>query len=191
MVCHFHSTAVGVSIGELYPKQPFGAGHAVLLGRRNGHIFYTLELKNNGSFNLERETASFLLHMYVLNTHTHSKHASGLETTCIAVHVWEFNRCNFFHWYMYIIILYNVGLFYGLLATSSLFYTPHLLTPQSVGQCNQDYNLFLNQFVNATGVCIIRNVVIDFVYNVLMLNLNSDQLYKPTNVRSNVIRSTF
>ena len=66
-----------------------------------------------------------------------------------------------------------------------------MLTPQSVGQWNQDYDLFLNQFANATGACIIRNVVIDLMYNVLMLNLNSDQLYKPTNVRSNVKRSTF
>ena len=31
-----------------------------------------------------------------------------------------------------------------------------------------------------------QNVIIDFVYKVLMLNLISDQLYKPTNVRSNV-----
>ena len=66
-----------------------------------------------------------------------------------------------------------------------------LLMPQSVGQWNQDYNLFLNQFANATGMCIIQNVVIDLVYNALMLNLNSDQSYKPTNVRSNVKRSTF
>ena len=28
-----------------------------------------------------------------------------------------------------------------------------LLTPQSVGQWNQDYYLFLNQSVNTTGVC--------------------------------------
>ena len=66
-----------------------------------------------------------------------------------------------------------------------------LLKSQSVGQWNQDYDLFLNQFANATGACIIRNVVIDLVYNVLMLNLNSDQLYEPMNVRSSVIRSTF
>ena len=33
--------------------------------------------------------------------------------------------------------------------------------------------------------------IIDLVYNVLMFNLNSDQLYKPTNVWSNVKRSTF
>ena len=36
-----------------------------------------------------------------------------------------------------------------------------------------------------------RNVVIDFVYKVLMLNLVSDQLYKPTNVWSNVKRPMF
>ena len=42
----------------------------------------------------------------------------------------------------------------------------YMLTPQSVGQWNQDYNLFLNKFANATGACINQNVVIDFVYKV-------------------------
>ena len=36
-----------------------------------------------------------------------------------------------------------------------------------------------------------RNVVIDFVYKVFMLNLTNNQLYKPTNARSNVKWSTF
>ena len=66
-----------------------------------------------------------------------------------------------------------------------------LLTPKFVGQWNQGYDLFLNQFASTTDVCIIRNIVVDFVYNVLMLNLTSDQSYKPTNVQSNVIRLTF
>ena len=36
-----------------------------------------------------------------------------------------------------------------------------------------------------------RNVIIDFVYKVLMLNLTNNQSYKPTNVRSNVKWLTF
>ena len=36
-----------------------------------------------------------------------------------------------------------------------------------------------------------RNIITDFAYKVLMLNLISDQLYKPTNIRSNVKWSTF
>ena len=66
-----------------------------------------------------------------------------------------------------------------------------MLTPQSVDQWNEAYDLSLNQFADATGACIIQNVVIDLVYNVLMLNLNTDHLYKPTNVPSNVERSMF
>ena len=66
-----------------------------------------------------------------------------------------------------------------------------MLTPQSIGQWNQDYDLFLNQFANTTGTCIIWNVVIDLVHNILTLNLSSDRLYKPTNVQSNVKRSMF
>ena len=60
--------------------------------------------------------------------------------------------------------------------------TRPVLIPQSIGQWNQDYAIYVwNQLTSATGVCINRNVVIDFVYKVLTLNLTSDQLYEKTN----------
>ena len=52
-------------------------------------------------------------------------------------------------------------------------------------------SLFMKPIYKRNRRVYYQNVVIDFVYKVLLLNLTNNQLYKPTNVRSNVKRSTF
>ena len=62
---------------------------------------------------------------------------------------------------------------FGKLITWCLSHVSSWVTFQSVAQWNQNYVICLwNQFANATGACIIWNVVIDFVYK---FNVNFNQ----------------